>query len=86
MYDRNGKLWKIERFEDVRALDGAMVPMRLVMEDVQGGGRTELVTTEIRRDVTLPDTLFDPTKLSVAASQPVWTAVAKTAAAATSGS
>jgi hypothetical protein len=86
MYDRNGKLWKIERFEDVRAMDGAMVPMRLVMEDVQGGGRTELVTTEIRRDVTLPDTLFDPTKLSVAASQPVWTAVAKTAAAATSGS
>lgn len=77
IYDRAGRLWKVERFEEMRAVDGGSVPMRRVMEDVQVGGRTEIVTTEVRRDVTLPDALFDPTRLSAAADADVWTAVAR---------
>ncbi len=75
-FDRAGRLWKIERFEDVRTVDGVETPMRLVMEDVQAGGRTEIAVSDVRRDVTLPETLFDPKRLSTAAAADVWTATA----------
>jgi hypothetical protein len=78
-YDRAGRLWKVERFEDVRALDGVATPMRLVMEDVQTGGRTEIRVTDVRRDVALPAELFDPQRLSAAARAEVWTGTAAAA-------
>lgn len=80
-FDRGGKLWKVEKFEDVRAVDGTPAPMRLVMEDVQTGGRSQLDTAEVRRDVALPATLFDPKRLSTAANDAAWTASTPRAAA-----
>ncbi len=72
-FDRTGRLWKLEKFEDVRTVDGVPTPMRVTMEDVQGGGKSELLTTEVRHDVALPATLFDPNRLSAVAGESVWT-------------
>ncbi len=80
-FDRAGRLWKVERFEDVRTIDGVATPMRLVMEDVQAGGRTEIAVTDVRRDVALPESLFDPMRLRTAAAADVWTAPAEPAEA-----
>lgn len=75
-FDRAGRLWKVERFEDVRTIDGVATPMRFVMEDVQAGGRTEIAITEVRRDVAVPERLFDPKRLATARAADVWTAAA----------
>jgi hypothetical protein len=85
-FDRAGHLWKVEKFEDVRTIDGIPTPMRVTMEDVQDGGKSELVTTEVRRDVELPAALFDPNRLSAVAGEPVWTAAAPSTSAGSSGS
>ena len=70
-YDVAGTLWKTEVFEE-EAIDGVPTPVRMQMKDLQGKSNTELRVRDVRYDVEVPDALFDPVKLSTAASSPVW--------------
>jgi outer membrane lipoprotein-sorting protein len=70
-YDVAGTLWKTELFEE-ETIDGVPTPIRMQMKDLQGKSNTELQVRDVRYDVDVPDALFDPVKLSTAASSPVW--------------
>jgi hypothetical protein len=71
-YDPAGQLWKVETFEDVTVIDGQPVAMRVKMQDKQTGGASELVTSNVRFGVDLPDTLFERGSLPTAVDAPVW--------------
>jgi hypothetical protein len=70
-YDVAGRLWKTEVFEE-ETIDGVPTPLRMQMEDLQGKSCTDLRVSDVRYDVDVPDALFDPMELSVAASSPAW--------------
>jgi Outer membrane lipoprotein-sorting protein len=70
-YDVAGNLWKTETFEEA-TIDGVPTPIRIQMKDLQGKSSTELHVTDVRYNVDVPDALFDPLKLSIAATSPVW--------------
>jgi outer membrane lipoprotein-sorting protein len=70
-YDVAGTLWKTEVFEE-ETIDDVPTPIRMQMKDLQGKSTTELRVRDVRYDVEVPDALFDPVKLSTAASSPVW--------------
>jgi outer membrane lipoprotein-sorting protein len=70
-YDVAGTLWKTEVFEE-ETIDGVPTPIRIQMKDLQGKSSTELRVSDVRYNVEVPDALFDPVKLSAAASSPVW--------------
>jgi hypothetical protein len=72
MYDRNGKLWKIETLENVAVIDGVPTPMKTIMRDVQNNTSTELRLSEVQYCGELSDILFDPTYLPKAAADPIW--------------
>ena len=73
-HDPSGSLWKVETWGQVTRIDGMPVPLDVRMEDVRGGGSTELRVSDVVWDRELPDDLFDPRKLRDVASSPVWTA------------
>jgi len=70
-YDAVGNLWKTELFEEEK-IDGVPTPIRIQMKDLQGKSSTELHVNDVRYNVDVPDALFDPMKLSMAANSPVW--------------
>jgi hypothetical protein len=70
-YDPAGTLWKTETFE-VETIDGAPTPIRIVMTDLQGKTSTEQRISNVSYDVNIPDELFDPVRLRVAADSPIW--------------
>lgn len=70
-YDVAGTLWKIELFEEEK-IDGVPTPIRIQMNDLQGKSNTEIRVSDVRYNVEVPDILFDPVKLPMAASSPVW--------------
>jgi len=70
-YDAAGTLWKTELLEE-ETIDGVPTPIRMQMKDLQAKSNTELRVRDVRYDVEVPDALFDPVKLSTAASSPVW--------------
>jgi hypothetical protein len=71
-YDRAGQLWKTERFDQVVVVDGVPTPLRIRMHDVQENRETELQMSEVRYDVELSNTLFDPERLPEVATLPLW--------------
>ncbi|HJW68158.1 MAG TPA: outer membrane lipoprotein-sorting protein [Candidatus Binatia bacterium] len=71
-YDPAGQLWKVETFQDVMVIDGQPVATRVRMQDKQTGGASELVTSNLRFGVDLPDTLFERGSLPTAVEAPVW--------------
>jgi hypothetical protein len=70
-YDVAGVLWKTETFE-VTTIDGVPTPIRIVMKDLQGKTSTEQQISNVRYDVDIPDAIFDPMKLPVAANSSLW--------------
>lgn len=72
-YDVGGRLWKTELFEE-STIDGVPTPMRIRMEDLQGQTSTELQVSAVRYDAQIPDTLFDPLKLSEVTNASLWQA------------
>jgi hypothetical protein len=71
-YDLASTLWKVETFEQVTDINGVPTPLRIRMQDKQEGGSTEIDVSEVRYDVDVPDSLFDPVRLRDAAASPVW--------------
>jgi hypothetical protein len=71
-YDPAGQLWKVETFQDVTVIDGQPVATRVKMQDKQTGGASELVTSNLRFGVDLPDALFERGSLPAAINSPVW--------------
>jgi len=70
-YDVAGNLWKTETFEEA-VIDGVPTPIRIQMKDLQGKSSTEIRVSDVRYDVEVPDALFDPLALPMAAGSPVW--------------
>ena len=71
-YDPSNTLWKVETFEQVTDIDGVLTPLRLRMEDKEQGGSTEIDVSEVRYDIDIPDSLFDPAHLREAAASSLW--------------
>ena len=80
-YDVSGTLWKTETFE-VATIDGVPTPIRIVMKNLQEKTSTEQQISNVRYDVSLPDDIFDPMKLPIAANSPLWQSPAAPAGAA----
>jgi outer membrane lipoprotein-sorting protein len=79
-YDPAGTLWKTETFE-VATIDGVPTPIRIVMKDLQANTSTVQQIDNVRYDVEIPDALFDPVRLRIAADSPVWQSYGAQAAA-----
>lgn len=71
-YDRAGQLWKTELFDQVVVIDGVPTPLRIRMRDVQENRETELRMSEVRYDIDLSNTLFEPERLPEVATLPLW--------------
>lgn len=57
-YYEDGELLKGLRCYDIRNIDGHWCAMRLVMTNLQEGGRTVMETLEVKFDIPLEDALF----------------------------
>jgi len=68
----SGESWKVERFEDVRRVDGTPTAFRIVMDDVRQKTSSRIELAEVRYDVDVPDTVFEPGNLPEAAASPLW--------------
>ncbi len=75
-YDKAGRLWKVERYEDVKDVQNAPTVMKFKMEDKQAGTSSEIEFSDVHYDVKVPTELFDPQKLPVAAENSAWSAAA----------
>ena len=58
-YDRAGQLYKVERFGEVKTIQGHPVPTRIEMSDAETGGRTTIALEHVRFDEPVPDAAFD---------------------------
>jgi hypothetical protein len=79
-YDPSGSLWKTEAFDHITDIDGSPTVLHVLMKDVQAQTSTDLAVSEVRYDVDVPDSIFDPTKLVQLADHPLWQPVAAPAA------
>jgi hypothetical protein len=79
-YDPSGALWKVEAFDNITDIDGSPTVLHALMKDVQAQTSTDLVVSEVRYDVDVPDAIFDPLKLGQLADHPLWQPVAAPAA------
>lgn len=73
-YEPGGTLWKTEVFDSVTTVDGAPTVLHVKMTDLLGNTSTDLNVTQIKYDVQVPDSLFDPQNLSKLADDPLWQA------------
>lgn len=71
-YAPTNRLWRIERFEELKRIDGVPTPLWISMEDLQAGSSSTIKVSDVRYDADIPDTLFDPNRLAEAAASPVW--------------
>jgi hypothetical protein len=79
-YDPAGALWKTEVFDNITDIDGTPTVLHASMKDVQAQTSTDLAVSEVRYDVEVPDSIFDPTKLGELADHPLWRPAAAPAA------
>lgn len=79
-YDPAGALWKTEVFDNVTDIDGSPTLLHAQMKDVQAQTSTDLAVSEVRYDVDVPDSIFDPMKMGQLADHPLWQPVAVPAA------
>ena len=80
-YDVAGVLWKRELFDEVSVIGGIPTPLRIRMEDLQAKTSTELDMSEVRYDVDIPETAFDPGHLPDLVTLPLWEAYGSRAVA-----
>ncbi len=71
-YSPSKRLWKIERFEEIKRIDGVPTPLWITMENLRDGSRSTIEVSAVRYDANVPDTLFDPGRLPEAITSPVW--------------
>jgi len=62
-YDVAGRLWKIMTFDQVKTIDGIPTPLHIRLHDVQQDSTTNVTFSQVRYDVDLSETLFDPDHL-----------------------
>ena len=60
LYDREGKLFKVIQNEDIRKINGYIIPMKTVIKNVQNGNETLMVVEDINVDLKLPKKYFSP--------------------------
>lgn len=71
-YTPGGELWKRERFVKIAVVQGIPTPLRVTIEDLRYGGRSELEVKDIEYTDDLPDALFQPKLLHGAIDHPIW--------------
>jgi hypothetical protein len=71
-FDPAGALYKIERFQDVQAIDGIPTPLKIRMENIPAKSTTDLVVSSVTYDSKLQPSMLDPDHLREAASSPSW--------------
>src|SRR5579883_74944 len=74
-YDPAGQLWKVERFEQITAIDGIPTVLRMRMEDRLQQGSTVIDVSGVRYGADVPDQLFEPSALPDTAAAPIWQSV-----------
>ena len=70
-YDATDAVVKTERF-DFEVIDGASIATRTRIDNKVDGGNSEMQVSDVRSDIDIPDTLFDPTRLGQVADDPFW--------------
>jgi len=78
-YDASGTLWKTESLDNITEIDGVPTVLHAVMKDVQAQTSTDLTISEVRYDVDVPDSVFDPYKLGQLVDHPLWQPIAPAA-------
>ena len=68
-YDVANNLWRTQTFEQVTVIDGEPTPLRITMKDRQQETSTIFTMSEVQHNEKIPQTLFDPTQLRVAAGR-----------------
>jgi hypothetical protein len=71
-YAPSKRLWKIERFGEIKRIDGVPTPLWIRMEDLQDGSSSTIAVSDVCYDTNVPDILFDPSHLSEVVASPVW--------------
>lgn len=71
-YDVDGKLFKSERFEKIRTIDKIPIIMKILMNDEQSGGSSEIDVSSVKYDERALVKLFDPKRLPDAATAAFW--------------
>ncbi len=79
-YDAAGALWKTVTFDSITNIDGTPTVLHVLMKDVQAQTSTDLTVSEVRYDVEIPDSVFDPRNLGQLADHPLWKPVVPPAA------
>ena len=79
-YDRAGRLYKSEHCT-VETVETPVIT-KIVMNDVQSGGSSEIDVTKVIRDKQAPADLFDPKRLPEVADHPFWKTVTPSASGA----
>jgi hypothetical protein len=62
-YVPSQELWRIERFAEIKRIDGVPTPLWIPMENLRDGNRTTINVSAVRSDADIPATLFDPDRL-----------------------
>ena len=70
-YDATDEVVKTERF-DFEVIDGASVATRTRIDNKVDGGKSEMLVSDVRSDIDIPDTLFDSARLGQVAEDPFW--------------
>ena len=73
-YDVTDAVVKTERF-DISTINGVPVATRTRIENKVDGGNSEMQVSDVRSDVAIPDTLFDPTRLGQVVNDQFWQTV-----------
>lgn len=74
-YDATDAVVKTKRY-DFTVVDGAPVATRTRIENKVEAGNTEIEVSDVRGDVDIPDSLFDPSRLGQVAADPFWQSLA----------
>jgi Outer membrane lipoprotein-sorting protein len=74
-YDIADSLVKTEQFE-FTTVDDVPVPTRIRIENKVDGGNTTMQVSDVRGDIDIPDSLFDPSRLAQVANAPFWQVLA----------
>lgn len=76
-YDVDGKLFKSEHFEKISTVDNVPTVMKIVMNDVQSGGSSEIDVSSVKYNKQAPARLFSPKDLPEAANDGFWKGIAQ---------
>lgn len=68
-YDVANNLWRTQTFEQVTFIDGEPTPLRITMRDRRQETSTIFTMSDVQHNEEIPQALFDPTQLRVAAEQ-----------------